>query len=67
MYALSQSNIAAAIQLAKDYSNAQVYPVHLAFVLLNDGTGDVTSASAKPQGQSLFYSVIQKAGGEPVS
>ncbi|THH11116.1 hypothetical protein EW145_g863 [Phellinidium pouzarii] len=59
----AQLNIAAAIQLAKDYSNAQVYPAHLAFVLLNDGAGD--SSPSKSLQQSLFHSVIQKAGGEP--
>lgn len=40
-----------------------VYPVHLAFVILNEGAGEENTG--KPQ-QSLFSSVIQKAGGEPV-
>lgn len=54
----AQQNIAAAIQLAKDYSNAQVHPAHIASVLLNDGAGE------GKQAQSLFSSVIQKCGGE---
>ena len=57
----TQQNIAAALQLAKDYSNAQVHPVHLALVLLNEGAGE------GKQSQSLFHSVIEKCGGEPVS
>lgn len=59
----AQANVAAAIQLAKDYSNPQVLPVHLALVLLNEGAGEVSNG--RPQ-QSLFASVIQKAGGETV-
>lgn len=59
----AQENVAAAIQLAKDYANAQVLPVHLAFALLNEGAGE--AATGKPQ-QSLFASVIQKTGGEQV-
>ncbi|TDL28423.1 hypothetical protein BD410DRAFT_811557 [Rickenella mellea] len=54
----AQQSIAAAIQLAKDYANAQVYPAHLASVLLNEGEGE------GGQGASLFKSVIQKTGGE---
>lgn len=56
----AQQSLAAAIQLAKDYANAQAHPVHLAFVLLNEGAGDDN------QKHSLFASVVQKAGGEPV-
>ncbi|EJD03965.1 uncharacterized protein FOMMEDRAFT_106313 [Fomitiporia mediterranea MF3/22] len=56
----AQQSVAAALQLAKDYANAQVYPVHLAFVLLNEGSG-----GAESKQHSLFSSVIQKAGGEP--
>ena len=59
----AQANVAAAIKLAKDYSNPQVLPIHLAFVLLNEGAGE--ASNGKPQ-QSLFASVIQKAGGETV-
>ncbi|KAH8120313.1 P-loop containing nucleoside triphosphate hydrolase protein [Phellopilus nigrolimitatus] len=61
----AQESVAAAIQLAKDYSNAQVYPVHLASVLLNDPAGEADSA--KQSKNSLFSSVIQRAGGEPQS
>ncbi|KAL5495272.1 hypothetical protein ACEPAI_735 [Sanghuangporus weigelae] len=55
----AQQSLAAAIQLTKDYANAQVYPAHLAFVILNEGVGEENSK------HSLFASVIQKAGGEP--
>ncbi|KAL5518951.1 hypothetical protein ACEPAH_634 [Sanghuangporus vaninii] len=55
----AQQSLAAAIQLTKDYANAQVYPAHLAFVILNEGAGE-----ENPK-HSLFASVIQKAGGEP--
>jgi ATP-dependent Clp protease ATP-binding subunit ClpB len=58
----AEESLAAAVQLAKDYANAQVQPVHLAFTLLNEGSGDQGSSGA-----SLFSSVIQKAGGDPVS
>lgn len=37
-----------------------VQPIHLAFALLNEGAGE----SSKP---SLFASVVDKAGGDPVS
>ncbi|ESK88873.1 heat shock protein hsp98 [Moniliophthora roreri MCA 2997] len=57
----TQQSLAAAIQLAKDYANAQVHPAHIAFALLNEGAGEGTS------GSSLFASVIQKAGGDPQS
>ncbi|KAL0581617.1 hypothetical protein V5O48_000433 [Marasmius crinis-equi] len=55
----TQQSIQAAVQLAKDYANAQVQPAHLAFALLNEGAGEGAS------GSSLFSSVIQKAGGDP--
>lgn len=58
----AEQSIAAAIQLAKDYANAQVHPAHLAHVLLNEGSGEQQQG-----GQSLFVSVISKAGGDPVS
>ena len=64
----AQESVAAAIQLAKDYAHAQVQPVHLAFVLLNEGAGEAAPGANNRQSQhSLFSSVIQKAGGEPVS
>lgn len=73
--------IQAAITLAKDYANGmyvfcllaynslsctyRLYPVHIAFVLLNEGS---TSDSAAPTVSKtpLFASVINKAGGDPV-
>lgn len=52
-------------RLAHIYSipHYTVYPVHLAFVILNEGAGDESTGKAQ---HSLFSSVIQKAGGEPV-
>ncbi|CAK5264423.1 unnamed protein product [Mycena citricolor] len=62
----AQESVAAAIQLAKDYANAQVHPAHLAHILLNDGSGDMPGAiPAQSQGTSLFSSVISRAGGDP--
>jgi ATP-dependent Clp protease ATP-binding subunit ClpB len=65
----TEESIAAAVQLAKDYANAQVQPAHIAFVLLNDVSGDqsVPGGLSGGSGASLFSSVIQKAGGDPVS
>ncbi|KAH9950351.1 P-loop containing nucleoside triphosphate hydrolase protein [Amylocystis lapponica] len=64
----TQESLAAAVQLAKDYANAQVHPAHLAFVLLNEGAGDPSLPGGLSNGQhtsnSLFSSVIQKAGGD---
>lgn len=82
----TQESIAAAIQLAKDYSHAQgmstfrlysvsrgsrcpsVHPAHIAAALLNEeGTGGSVPGSLSGNGKSsLFSSVIQKAGGDPV-
>ncbi|KAH7883580.1 P-loop containing nucleoside triphosphate hydrolase protein [Phlebopus sp. FC_14] len=65
----TQQSIAAAIQLAKDYSNAQVHPAHLAAVLLNEGTGvdgGIPGGLQASSANSLFNSVIQRAGGDPV-
>ncbi|EJU01980.1 hypothetical protein DACRYDRAFT_22390 [Dacryopinax primogenitus] len=66
----ARDSISAALQLAKDYSNAQVYPAHLAHVLLHEAAPTAngrmpgaTGADA-PAGQSLFHSVIDKAGGD---
>ncbi len=42
-----------------------VYPVHLAFVLLNEGAGDGPNIAQTQI--PLFASVIQKAGGDVVS
>lgn len=64
----TSESIAAAIQLAKDYAHAQVQPAHIAFALLNEGSGDMPGGlSSGSSGTSLFSSVVQKAGGDPVS
>ncbi|EIM83507.1 uncharacterized protein STEHIDRAFT_101770 [Stereum hirsutum FP-91666 SS1] len=61
----AQASVAAALQLAKDYSHAQLYPAHLAFVLLNEGAGDTAAPGGVSHAQTpLFASVIQKAGGD---
>ncbi|PFH54470.1 hypothetical protein AMATHDRAFT_135008 [Amanita thiersii Skay4041] len=66
----AQQSIADAIQLAKDYSNVQVQPAHLAFALINepqsvDGIpGGLSSGSA---GTPLFVTIISRAGGEAVT
>ncbi|CDO71582.1 hypothetical protein BN946_scf184911.g52 [Trametes cinnabarina] len=60
----TQESLAAAIQLAKDYAHAQVHPAHIGFVLLNEGAGEGAPASST---HSLFQSVIEKAGGDPVT
>ena len=45
-----------------------VYPVHLAFVLLNEGSDDGPTSGNIAQSQTpLFASVIQRAGGDVVS
>lgn len=63
----TQQSLSAAIQLAKDYSHAQVHPAHIAAALLNEGAGDDLPTSLSNVGaSSLFSSVIQKAGGDPV-
>lgn len=53
----TQTTIESAVQLAKDYANAQVHPAHIAFVLLNETGPDGNAAS-------LFSSVIQRSGGD---
>ncbi|KAI0732411.1 P-loop containing nucleoside triphosphate hydrolase protein [Fomitopsis betulina] len=62
----TQETLAAAIQQAKDYANAQVHPAHIAFALLNEGAGESTSTDlGQAHGpSSLFKSVIEKAGGD---
>ncbi|KAJ7225520.1 P-loop containing nucleoside triphosphate hydrolase protein [Mycena pura] len=64
----AQQTIAAATQLAKDYANAQVQPIHIASALLNEGAdelpGGIPSAGGRPS--SLFVSVVSRAGGDPV-
>ncbi|KAF8877454.1 P-loop containing nucleoside triphosphate hydrolase protein [Gymnopilus junonius] len=63
----TQQSLSDAIQLAKDYANAQVYPAHLAFVLLNEGEAAEPSAAGGSHAgvTPLFSSVITKAGGDP--
>ncbi|KAI0308210.1 P-loop containing nucleoside triphosphate hydrolase protein [Multifurca ochricompacta] len=63
----AQATVQAAIQLANDYANSQIYPAHLAFVLLNEGAGDGSALGNVSQTHThipLFVSVIQKAGGD---
>ncbi|KAG6857559.1 hypothetical protein H0H87_000158 [Tephrocybe sp. NHM501043] len=65
----TQQSLSDAFQLAKDYANAQVYPAHISFVLINEGSG--TSVPGGIQQSSgpvpLFVSVIQRAGGDPIA
>ena len=62
----AQQTLQASIQLARDYANSQVVPAHIAFALLNEGaSSDGTPANGAKA--PLFASVINKAGGEPVS
>lgn len=64
----TEETVSAAVQLAKDYANAQVHPAHLAFALLNEGAGGEPPGGLAGNSQtSLFSSVIQKAGGDSVS
>jgi hypothetical protein len=53
----------AAVQSAKDHANAQVTPVHITNVLLNEGD----SKGEQSAGASLLASAISKAGGDVVS
>ncbi|KAF8898748.1 P-loop containing nucleoside triphosphate hydrolase protein [Infundibulicybe gibba] len=67
----TEQSLAEAVQLAKDYANAQVHPAHLAFVLINSGPavesipGGLPSSSSS--GTPLFSSVVQRAGGDPTA
>ncbi|PPQ63768.1 hypothetical protein CVT24_004310 [Panaeolus cyanescens] len=62
----TQQSIAEAIQLAKDHANAQVYPAHLAFVLLNEsGSEGSMPGGTSTAGAPLFASVVSRAGGDP--
>ncbi|TFK30437.1 heat shock protein [Coprinopsis marcescibilis] len=63
----AQQSISEAIQLAKDYSQAQVNPAHIAFVLANEGQGEPSVPGGPSGPQGLFSSVISKAGGDPVA
>lgn len=46
------------VRAATDKGFVLVHPAHIAFVLLNEGDGNSAS---------LFSSVIERAGGDPVS
>ncbi|KAF5314034.1 hypothetical protein D9611_006804 [Ephemerocybe angulata] len=63
----AQQTITDAAQLAKDYSNAQIFPAHLAFVLINEGQGNAAIPGGPPSTQSLFSSAVSRAGGDPVA
>ncbi|KAF8642257.1 hypothetical protein AX16_009532 [Volvariella volvacea WC 439] len=65
----AQESLSQAVQLAKDYANAQVHPVHLAFILLNEGASDsaIPGAVSSSGNASLFTSVIHRAGGDPTA
>ncbi|KAG8814497.1 hypothetical protein FRC17_001106 [Serendipita sp. 399] len=62
----TEQTLAAAIQLAKDYANSQVQPVHFASAMLNEDQQVPPGGLPKPGGQnsSLFVQAIQKAGGD---
>lgn len=63
----TQQSFSDAIQLAKDYSNPQLHSAHIAAALLNEGAADDSpGALSNNSRSSLFSSVIQKAGGDPV-
>ena len=71
----AQAAIAAALQLAKDYAHANLFPPHIALALLTEGAAPDVPLSASRPGtpastaghaqQSLFRSVLIKAGAEP--
>ncbi|KAF9056154.1 P-loop containing nucleoside triphosphate hydrolase protein [Panaeolus papilionaceus] len=63
----TQQSLAEAIQLAKDYANAQVYPAHIALVLLNEAGSESSMPGGPPTGGGapLFASVVSRAGGDP--
>ncbi|KAJ3515406.1 hypothetical protein NLJ89_g1780 [Agrocybe chaxingu] len=66
----TQQTLAEAIQLAKDYANAQVYPAHIAFVLINESSTGEPSVPGGPQaagGAPLFASVVSRVGGDPTA
>ena len=50
------------------FSNLSVHPAHLAFVLLNEGQApESVLPGSRASSRPLFASVIQRAGGDPVS
>lgn len=63
----AEKTIANALQLAKDYSNAEVYPAHLSFVLINEaGVTEATLPNGPPSSSNvpLFPGSISRAGGD---
>ncbi|KAF7320345.1 hypothetical protein MKEN_00819300 [Mycena kentingensis (nom. inval.)] len=56
----AQRTVAQSIQLAKDFAQAQVFPVHLASALLNEADAPTSNRPV----DSLFSSVIGRAGGD---
>ena len=60
----TKESISTAINLAKDYVDAQVQPTHIAFALLNEDSGDQPSLSGGFK--SLFSTVIEKASSDLV-
>ncbi|CAA7265806.1 unnamed protein product [Cyclocybe aegerita] len=65
----TQHTLAEAVQLAKDYANAQVYPAHIAFILINESSAGEPSVPGGPQagGAPLFASVVSRVGGDPTA
>ena len=72
----AQKALSASIQLAKDYAHANLYPTHLALALLLEQDAAQqnatpaqsrpgTPAQSAPGHQSLFRSVLTKAGADP--
>lgn len=50
------------------FDTLPVHPAHLAFVLLNEGHAPESAlAGSRGSSRPLFASVIQRAGGDPVS
>ena len=65
----TEGTLAAAIQLAKDYANSQVQPVHLASATLNEDVAPAPPGAMPKSGAhatSLFIQAIRKAGGDQV-
>lgn len=61
----AQASIAAALQLARDHAHAQLQPAHVALALLLDdgpGSGGGAPATTGAANESLFKSVLSKAG-----
>lgn len=58
----AQKSLEAAVELAKENSNSTVTPVHLASALLTPSS-DANSTAAP--GQTLFHSILSKAGAQP--